>query len=59
MATTNNSHNDPIIQASATADCPACGGFVRLTGEGRRGEHVKLKGNCPAGHLVLFPHTIV
>ncbi len=46
------------ISAFATADCPSCGGFVSLSGSGKRGEQVQLTGTCPDGHTVFFNHVI-
>lgn len=44
--------------AHASTDCPKCGGFVRLKGQGRPGQKIRLEGKCPKGHLVYFMHTI-
>lgn len=47
-----------VVTACASTNCPACGGFVALSGSGRQGQEVKLTGNCPNGHSVFFNHAI-
>lgn len=50
--------NSPVLKAFASTDCPECGGFVALSGDGKRGETVRLEGRCPNNHLVFYKHKI-
>jgi hypothetical protein len=62
MAISRNRDDDgtdgPVAPVFATTDCPECGGFVSLSGQGRWGETVRLDGFCPQGHNVYFVTTL-
>jgi hypothetical protein len=47
-----------VIGAYASTDCPSCGCFVSLSGQGRAGESVRLVGQCENGHTVFYNHVI-
>lgn len=54
----SEAREERVVTAFASTDCPTCGGFVALGGQGRRGDKVQLTGACPNGHSVFFEHII-
>lgn len=57
MGKENNGQGRPVA-AFASTDCPECGGFVPLAGQGQPGEKVRLEGHCPNKHLVFYVTTL-
>lgn len=54
----DSTDEDQKLLVVASTDCPKCGGFVSLSGHGRSGEEIQLKGVCPDGHVVYFNHRM-
>jgi hypothetical protein len=58
MAKSDKEPSTKPVALFASTDCPKCGGFVPLAGQGSRGEQVRLEGYCPNRHLVFVLHTV-
>ncbi len=49
---------EDLVRAYASTDCPRCGGYVLLDGEGSPDIDFRLSGRCPNNHLVYFDRHV-